>query len=69
MSEIDLLKNLNHENIVKYKGFLKSEEFLFIILEFCENGSLQTICKRYGKFPEDLVAMFMFQVRSGRAGR
>jgi hypothetical protein len=31
--EIDLLKNLNHANIVKYHGFVRSSESLYIILE------------------------------------
>jgi hypothetical protein len=31
--EIDLLKNLNHANIVKYNGFVRSSESLYIILE------------------------------------
>jgi serine/threonine protein kinase len=63
--EIDLLKNLNHPNIVKYQGFVKSSEDLYIILEFCENGSLHSICKNYGKFPENLVALYMSQVLQG----
>lgn len=33
MSEIDLLKNLNHANIVKYHGYTKDSEVLNIILE------------------------------------
>ncbi|KLO16806.1 kinase-like protein [Schizopora paradoxa] len=65
MSEIDLLKNLNHPNIVKYKGFVKTKEYLYIILEFCENGSLHNICKRFGKFPENLVAVYISQVLDG----
>ncbi|KIK98973.1 hypothetical protein PAXRUDRAFT_30797 [Paxillus rubicundulus Ve08.2h10] len=65
MSEIDLLKNLNHPNIVKYKGFVKTREYLYIILEFCENGSLHNICKRFGKFPESLVAVYICQVLEG----
>ncbi|KAJ9120190.1 hypothetical protein QFC22_003090 [Naganishia vaughanmartiniae] len=32
---------------------------------YCENGSLQTISKRYGKFPEDLVAVYISQVLQG----
>ncbi|TDL22240.1 hypothetical protein BD410DRAFT_788970 [Rickenella mellea] len=65
MSEIDLLKNLIHPNIVKYKGFVKTREFLYIILEFCENGSLHNICKKFGKFPENLVAVYISQVLEG----
>jgi len=65
MLEIDLLKSLTHSNIVKYKGSVKSAESLYIILEFCENGSLHSICKNFGKFPEPLVALYMSQVLQG----
>ncbi|KAI0718192.1 kinase-like protein [Cerioporus squamosus] len=65
MSEIDLLKNLNHPNIVKYKGFEKTPDYLYIILEFCENGSLHNICKKFGKFPETLVGVYIAQVLEG----
>ncbi|CAJ2502460.1 Uu.00g098540.m01.CDS01 [Anthostomella pinea] len=64
-AEIDLLKNLNHDNIVKYIGFVKSIDCLNIILEYCENGSLHSVCKAYGKFPENLVGVYMTQVLQG----
>lgn len=64
-AEIDLLKNLHHDNIVKYIGFVKSQDCLNIILEYCENGSLHSICKKYGKFPENLVGVYMTQVLQG----
>lgn len=63
--EIDLLKNLDHPNIVKYRGFVKSAESLNIILEYCENGSLHSISKNFGKFPENLVGLYMSQVLHG----
>lgn len=65
MQEIDLLKNLNHPNIVKYHGFVNSPEALYIILEYCENGSLHSICKNFGKFPENLVSLYTAQVLQG----
>ncbi|KAH0543610.1 hypothetical protein FGG08_002048 [Glutinoglossum americanum] len=86
MLEIDLLKNLNHPNIVKYHGFVKNAESLYIILEYrehlsprfssghgirltglryCENGSLHSICKNFGKFPENLVGLYMSQALHG----
>lgn len=67
MMEIDLLKNLNHPNIVKYHGFVKTHDTLSIILEYCENGSLSNICRRFGKFPEKLVAVYIYQVLQGLA--
>ncbi|EAW10133.1 serine/threonine-protein kinase [Aspergillus clavatus NRRL 1] len=65
MLEIDLLKNLDHPNIVKYHGFVKSVETLNIILEYCENGSLHSISKNFGRFPENLVGLYMSQVLHG----
>lgn len=32
---------------------------------YCENGSLHSICKNFGKFPENLVALYMSQVLHG----
>ncbi|KAG0053475.1 hypothetical protein BGZ83_001019 [Gryganskiella cystojenkinii] len=65
MMEIDLLKKLNHANIVKYYGFEKTSDYLNIILELCENGSLRSLCKNFGKLPEHLGAMYITQVLDG----
>lgn len=32
---------------------------------YCENGSLHSICKNFGKFPENLVALYINQVLQG----
>jgi serine/threonine protein kinase len=42
-SEIDLLKNLHHDNIVKYIGFVKSVDALNIILEYESKLPLQIL--------------------------
>ncbi|KAL2634846.1 hypothetical protein R1flu_006325 [Riccia fluitans] len=67
MQEIDLLKNLNHQNIVKYQGSFKTKTHLYIILEYVENGSLANIIKpnKFGAFPEQLVAVYIAQVLEG----
>jgi Ras GTPase-activating-like protein IQGAP2/3 len=64
-AELDLLKKLNHPNIVSYVGCHRSEKHLNIILEYIENGSLQAIVKKFGKFPETLVAVYTMQVLEG----
>ncbi|XP_043707294.1 MAP3K epsilon protein kinase 1-like isoform X2 [Telopea speciosissima] len=67
MQEIDLLKILNHKNIVKYLGSSKTKTHLHIILEYVENGSLANIIKpnKFGPFPESLVALYIAQVLEG----
>ncbi|KAF9921189.1 hypothetical protein FBU30_008814 [Linnemannia zychae] len=59
------LDNIMHANIVKYYGFEKTDEYLNIILEFCENGSLRSLCKNFGKLPEHLGATYITQVLDG----
>lgn len=48
MGEIDLLKILKHENIVKYHGFVKNLTSLNVILEYCGRGSLRQLYKQAG---------------------
>lgn len=65
MTEIDLLKELNHSNIVQYNGSVKTKDHLNIVMEYCENGSLLHICKKYGNMPENLVAVYTIQILEG----
>ncbi|KAJ8103505.1 kinase-like domain-containing protein [Lipomyces tetrasporus] len=65
MLEIDLLRALDHPNIVRYHGFVKTEDILYIILEYCENGSLTLISRDFGTIPEHLVAIYIAQVLQG----
>ncbi|GAA6064463.1 hypothetical protein JCM10212_002126 [Sporobolomyces blumeae] len=65
MQEIDLLKNLHHPNIVQYRGYTRTSSSLYIILEYCENGSLSAITKKFGRFPENLVGLYTLQVLHG----
>lgn len=64
MGEIDLLKKLRHPNIVKYLGYSRTQQHLNIFLEFIESGSLASILKKFGSFPEVLVARYIIQARS-----
>ena len=41
IKEIELLKNLEHPNIVKYYNFLKEENHIYIIMEYLEGSTLR----------------------------
>ncbi|RLM73739.1 MAP3K epsilon protein kinase 1-like [Panicum miliaceum] len=66
--DLNIIMNLNHKNIVKYLGSLKTKSHLHIILEYVENGSLANIIKpnKFGPFPESLVAVYIAQFLHGQ---
>merc|ERR1712137_135940 len=65
LAELKLLQRLEHKNITKYIGFLRTEEYLNIILEFVEGGSLSAIITRYGGVVESLCARYVAQTLFG----
>ena len=67
VAEIELMKGLDHPAIVQYLESLKDDQFLYIIMEFIENGSLAGIIKKFGKLHESLVKRYIRQVLMGLA--
>lgn len=65
MSEIDLLKNLNHINIVKYHGFIQKSHNLYIILEYCSHGSLKNLISRGNGMDESRAKVYVKQTLNG----
>lgn len=62
MYEIDLLKQLRHENIVHLFGYELSNNHLEIVMEYCEGGSLRDTISKYGPQKELLVSSYIHQV-------
>ena len=69
MTEVELLKSLNHKNVVQYLGSFQTRHYLYIVMELVEAGSLASIIKKsyFGPFPEGLVAVYIDQVLRGLA--
>ena len=65
MAEIELLRSLNHPNIVHYITYSITGKLFNIVMEYVENGSLLKIRDIFGKLPETLVAVYMSQVLVG----
>lgn len=63
--EITLLKDLKHENIVRYLGSNSDETHLNIFLEYVAGGSVATMLTNYGSLPEGLVSNFVRQILQG----
>lgn len=51
-SEIDLMLEIDHPNIVKLLYYFEEEEKMHLILELCPTGHLYRKLRRKGKFSE-----------------
>ncbi|KAI5951534.1 STE11 [Candida jiufengensis] len=63
--EMMILKELSHDNIVRYFGSSTDENYLNIFLEYVPGGSVQTMLNSYGPFEEPLIRNFIRQVLIG----
>jgi len=53
--EIDILRHLQHSNIVSYKGHDEIDACLYVYLEYMPGGSVAQALKQFGPFEESLV--------------
>ncbi|KAJ7097890.1 ste11-like protein [Mycena belliarum] len=63
--EIELLKDLQHENIVQYFYSSLDDDYLNIFLEYVPGGSVTALLRNYGAFEEPLVKNFVRQILEG----
>ena len=65
VSELQILKNLNHPFIVELKGYLNTDpKYLYFILEYVPGGELFTILRNSGFFPEEQAKFYAAQIIS-----
>ncbi|KAI7808902.1 putative mitogen-activated protein kinase kinase kinase 19, partial [Triplophysa rosa] len=65
--EVDLLKNLQHANIVGFLGTALSENIVCIFMEYVPGGSIASILGRFGPLPEKVFALYTRQILEGVA--
>jgi mitogen-activated protein kinase kinase kinase len=63
--EIELLKTIQHENIVQYLDSYADGTHLNIFLEYVPGGSVVALLRNYGAFEEPLVRNFVRQILHG----
>ncbi|KAH3903197.1 related to Serine/threonine-protein kinase STE11 [Saccharomycodes ludwigii] len=63
--EMNLLKDLHHENIVSYYGSSEENNTLNIFLEYVPGGSVSSMLNSYGPFEPPLIKNFTRQILIG----
>ena len=60
--EIDLLRQLDHPNIVKLFEYFSDEDKYYLITEYCRGGDLFELIKKKKRFSEMSAAYIMYQI-------
>ena len=69
-NEIDILNQLRHPNIIRIYEVIRKPDYIYIVMEYCDGGSLHnclySYIKKYKKpFTEEIVQYLMKQILSG----
>jgi serine/threonine protein kinase len=67
LREIQSLKKLSHNNVVKLKEVIRENDTLYFVFEYMKENLYQLMKERYENFgdktfPENLIKKMMFQV-------
>ena len=68
-NEISILKDINHENIVKLYDVKETSQYFYLVTEYCNGGALSDRLEEYkdtynAPFPEEIVQYLMRQIMS-----
>ena len=64
-SEIDILAQLKHPNIVQLLSHQKTKQHVYVILEYCPGGDLSAYIKRSGPLSGQVAHHFMVELSRG----
>ncbi|KAK9279633.1 hypothetical protein L1049_013312 [Liquidambar formosana] len=65
MREIDILRNINHPNIIRLFEAIQTADKIYLVLEYCDGGDLARYVHRDGKVSEAVARHFMRQLAAG----
>jgi len=65
MSEIRIHRSLHHTNIVGFEHFFEDSENVYILLEMCQNQTLNELLKRRKRLTELEVQCYLVQIIAG----
>ncbi len=65
VNEVQILHKLDHPHIIHFYDWYETRNALWLILEYCTGGDLESLLKQDGYLPENSVRMFGLDIVSG----
>lgn len=64
-SEIDIMKKVSHDNIVRLHDIYQTANNMYIVTEFCQDGDLFKLLQKRKKIPESEAKGFLKDIMNG----
>ncbi|KAK1298145.1 CBL-interacting serine/threonine-protein kinase 11 [Acorus calamus] len=65
LSEIYILRKINHPNIIRLHDMIEAPGRIYLVLEYCSGGDLSIYVQRHGRVNETVAKHFMQQLATG----
>lgn len=65
LSEIEVMKKLNHPHLLKLIDFLESGSNYYVVLPYCKGGDMEKRINKQGRLPEGEGVFYLKQIMSG----
>jgi serine/threonine protein kinase len=62
IQEIEIIKSLSHDNIIKMLEIFENKRFIFMVIEYADNGDFLSYMKRHGRFRESAFIPLLVQI-------
>lgn len=64
-NEYSILAKINHENVVKILNYFETEQFQFVVMEYCNEGDFLNYIEKNGLIKEDKAIEWFKQIILG----
>jgi serine/threonine-protein kinase ULK/ATG1 len=64
-TEMSVMSKLNHPNIMHLYEFMETAHNYYLVIQFCNNGDLESYLKKMGKLSEEEAVYFLMQIMNG----
>lgn len=65
LNEVEMLKKLDHPNVIKVYEFFEDTKYMYIVMELLQGGELFDKIQRVHRFSEQKAAQIFYQILSG----
>lgn len=63
--EVEVLRRISHDNIVRFRDLKKSAAHFYLVLEYCAGGDLSQFLREKGRVEEEVARRFLTQIAAG----